>query len=81
VYRTITGGRQDHERAYYFSHGGTHAVIKGDWKAFRRRNRPWQLYNTAKDKTEMTNLAAEMPEKVKQLADLWEARFGTKDGK
>jgi hypothetical protein len=39
------------------------------------------LYNTAKDKTEMTNLAAEMPEKVKQLADLWEARFGTKDGK
>ena len=72
---TIKGGRQDPERAYYFNHSGTHAVIKGDWKVVRERRGKWELHNIAKEKTEMTNLADKMPEKVQQLSALWEARF------
>jgi len=72
----ISGGRQPHDRAYYFNHAGTHAIIKGDWKIVRERRGQWELHNITKDKTEMTNLAAKMPEKVKELSDLWNARFG-----
>jgi arylsulfatase len=72
----IKGGRQDHERAYYFNHSGTRAVIKGDWKVIAERRGPWELHNITKEKTEITNVADKMPEKVKQLTKLWEARFG-----
>ena len=73
---TIKGGRQDPERAYYFNHNRTYAVIKGDWKVIREGDGPWELHNVAKEKTEMTNLAASMPDKVRELTALWEARFG-----
>jgi len=80
---TIKGGRQDPDRVYYFKHGTTDAVIKGDWKVIResRGRKPWELHNTANDKTEMTNLAEKMPEKVKELAGLWEAKYGAKPKK
>jgi len=73
---TISGRKQPPDRAYYFNHAGTRAVIKGDWKIVSEGRGRWELHNIAKEKTEMTNLADKMPEKVKQLSDLWEARFG-----
>ena len=72
----IGGGSQDHDRAYYFNHAGTRAVIKGDWKVVAEGNRPWELHNITKEKTEITNLASKNPEKVQELVKLWEARFG-----
>ncbi len=39
----------------------------------------WELYDLAKDRTEVNNLAAAHPEKVKELAAKWEtwaARVG-----
>ncbi len=33
----------------------------------------WELYDLASDPTETTNVAAEHPEKVRELADAWEA--------
>ncbi|MHC4212589.1 MAG: arylsulfatase [Planctomycetota bacterium] len=75
---TIKGGSQDPDRVYYFSHGGSHAVIKGNYKVIREGRRKWQLHNTANDKTEMTDLAEKMPEKVKQLTALWEKKFNNK---
>jgi len=71
----LKGRQMDDEHAYYFNHQGTYAIIKGDWKIVCERGGEWELYNLKTDKTEMTNLAGEMPEKVKQLARLWEARF------
>jgi arylsulfatase len=72
---TIKGGSQDYDRAYYFNHAGTHALTKGDYKVVREGRRPWHLYNMAEDKTETKDLAAEIPEKVKQLTGLWFARY------
>jgi arylsulfatase len=73
---TIEGGKQDHDRAYYFNHAGTRAVIKGDWKIVAEGRRPWELHNIVKEKTEITDLADKMPEKVEELVKLWETRFG-----
>ena len=37
------------------------------------RNGAWELYNLKKDRTELHDLAAAQPEKVKALAAKWEA--------
>ncbi len=74
----ITGGEQPREHAYLFNHSGTHAVIRGDWKIVREGNRPWDLHNLAKNRTETINLADQKPELVKELAAAWEARYGKK---
>jgi len=73
----ITGGQQDPNRAYYFNHSGTHAVIRGDWKVIREGGDrgTWKLYNLSKEKTEMTDLSDQNPELVEELSALWEARF------
>jgi arylsulfatase len=56
----------------YFSHIGNRALRVGDWKiAAAGADGPWELYNLAKDRCEMNNLAAEMPDKVKELAAIW----------
>ncbi|MBT3200396.1 MAG: arylsulfatase [Phycisphaerales bacterium] len=72
----IKGGKQDHDRAYYFNHSGTRAVIKGDWKVICEGSRPWELHNITIEKTEITNLADKNPKKVEELVTLWETRFG-----
>ena len=52
---------------YYKWHG--HAVRVGDWKlVLTNRNKTVELYNLAKDIGETQNLAAEMPEKLAELA-------------
>ncbi len=72
----ISGGKYEAEHTYYFNHNGTHAVIKGDWKVVRERESDWHLYNLAKEKTEMTNLAADYPSRVAELSGLWDKKFG-----
>jgi arylsulfatase len=75
---TLRGSKQDPERVYYFNHNNTHAVIKGYWKIVREGGREgrWYLYNISQEKTEMTDLADQRPTKVRELAALWDARFG-----
>ena len=72
----ITGGRQDHDHAYYFNHSGTHAVIQGDYKVIRERNGPWALYNLTENRTETRDLVERHPEIVAELTGLWEKRWG-----
>ena len=36
----------------------------------------WQLYHTDVDRAELHNLAAEQPEKVRELVNLWFAEAG-----
>jgi arylsulfatase A-like enzyme len=58
----------------YWEHQGNRAVRKGDWKivSFHPDNQ-WELYNIAEDRTELHNLASEHPDKVQELATLYEA--------
>ncbi len=49
--------------------GLTHAVRMGDWKAVQpRANAPFELYDLKTDEKETTNVAAENPDVMKQIA-------------
>jgi arylsulfatase len=52
-----------------------HRVFRsGDWKLISKdENTPWELYDLADDGAETTNLAAQHPHVVKQLAAQWQA--------
>ncbi len=73
----IEGGPGDRNHAYLFNHSNTHAVVKGDFKIVREGKGDWALYNLAKERTEITDLAEKSPEIVEELAELWEARWGS----
>jgi len=57
----------------YWRFGKAKAVRQGDIKAVRLGNAAWELYNIAKDPTEMNNLAKKQPEKLAELTSLWES--------
>jgi len=77
----------------WWAHEGSKAIRIGDWKlvaaspSLRGRGPgaqadqqpgPWELFNLAEDRAETNNLAANMPEKVQELSELWsrkEAEF------
>lgn len=67
----LTGGSLDPDFPYYFNHQITHAIIRGDFKLVREGKNPWQLFDLSKDKTETRDLAAEQPEQVEELKNLW----------
>jgi arylsulfatase A-like enzyme len=48
-------------------------VRDGQWKLVAKENQPWELYDIAADRTEMSDLAAKYPDKMKELAAKWDA--------
>lgn len=70
----------------YFELGGHRAFYAAPFRIVTRHERgkpfkedSWELYDLSKDPNELTDLAAQMPEKVKELADKWQAaaeRYG-----
>ncbi len=60
--------------ALYWEHEGHAAVREGDWKLVRKGRRgSWELYDLKADRTEMNDLAAKEPDRVKALAAKWDA--------
>jgi arylsulfatase len=60
--------------ALFWEHEGNAAVRVGDWKLVRLgREGPWELYNLKTDRTELHDLAAEQPDRAKELGAKWEA--------
>jgi arylsulfatase A-like enzyme len=59
--------------ALFWEHEGNAAARVGDWKLVRLgRNGPWELYDLKADRTELHNLAATQPDRVKELAAKWD---------
>lgn len=59
--------------AIFWEHEGNAAVRMGDWKLVRyHSDGPWELYNLKTDRTELHDLAAQEPERAKELAAKWE---------
>lgn len=63
--------RQGHE-AIFWEFMRNKAVRKGKWKLVTVGNNPWELYNMETDRTELNDLSGKMPEKVKELAGLYD---------
>jgi arylsulfatase len=62
----------------YFENGGSRALVAGEWKAVCRHEKgadfeteQWELYRIADDPSECNDLAAAMPERLRELVDLW----------
>jgi arylsulfatase len=65
-------------RLQYFENGGSRALIAGEWKAVCKHlpgadydTEPWELYHLAVDRSECHDLAADQPERLRELIELW----------
>jgi arylsulfatase len=56
----------------FWEHEANRAVRLGDWKLVAKENRPWELYDLARDRSELNDLADANPSRVTELSDLWE---------
>jgi hypothetical protein len=49
------------------------ALVDGEWKLVAKGPAgAWELYNMTADRTEMNNLAAQQPERVRTMVRQWE---------
>ncbi len=72
-------------KAIYWEHEGNRAVRMGKWKLVSKADfnpiiwdridelelENWELYNIDEDRNELNDLAAEEPERVKQMTEMW----------
>jgi arylsulfatase len=63
----------------FWEHEGNAAVRIGKWKLVRKYPEAWELYDMESDRTEMHDLAAQHPERVRDMAEqykVWANRCG-----
>ena len=58
-------------RPLFWEHEGNRAVRDGKWKLVAKENKPWELYDMEKDRTEMNDLSSTFPDKVSELTRQW----------
>lgn len=66
----------------FWEHEGNAAVRVGRWKLVRKHPGPWELYDLNADRTELNDLAAQHPQRVQEMAALyedWARRCGVLD--
>ena len=61
----------DDERTMYWEHENGKAIRKGNWRLTALANGGWQLFDLSHDLSETNNVAAEYPEKVREMKALW----------
>ena len=61
------------ERPMFWEHEGNAAVRVGRWKLVRKYPDPWELYDLDTDRTELTDLSARHPERVRDMLALYQA--------
>jgi arylsulfatase A-like enzyme len=61
------------QRPLFWEHEGNRAIREGQWKLVSKHPGGWELYDMDADRTEMCDLAAKQPERVRQMAALWDA--------
>ena len=59
--------------ALFWEHENNKAVRVGNFKLVALAGRPWELYDMSKDREELHDLSAAMPEKAKSMQAMWDA--------
>ena len=59
----------------WWMHEGNRALRVGDWKIVALKTGPWEMYDLSKDRAESHDFAAEKPEKLRELAEVWEKQW------
>ena len=70
--------REGHE-ALFWEHEGNRALLQGKWKLVSMHPGDWELFDIEADRTELNDLAAKQPEKLRELSalyDQWAQRAG-----
>jgi arylsulfatase len=57
----------------FWEYVGNRAVNDGRWKLVANYKEDWELYDLGSDRSETQNLAQSEPERVKRMAQLWDA--------
>jgi arylsulfatase len=70
---TFRGEPLERSQPLFWEHEGNRAVRDGEWKLVAKEGKPWELYDLDRDRTEQHDLAAQHPERVKDLAAKWDA--------
>lgn len=66
------GRQRDGHEALCWNLGGNRAIRMGHWKMVASRGNSWELYDLQTDRTEMDNLAARRPERVREMSQAYE---------
>ncbi|WP_215224005.1 arylsulfatase [Echinicola shivajiensis] len=68
-------GEMNRQKPLFWEHEGNKAVRDGKYKLVMKWSnkgpQKWELYNMEKDRTELHDLASEMPERVAEMDALW----------
>lgn len=67
------GSSQTPRGPLFWEHEGNAAVRIGDWKLVRKYPERWELYDMVADRTEMNDLSAQHPERVREMAQIYTA--------
>ncbi len=76
---SFTGSELGRKNPIFWEHEANCALRDGKWKIVRKGNMgsgqttAWELYDMEADRTELHDLAAEMPDRVEKMAAAWEA--------
>lgn len=69
----IFEGRKLDHQPIYWEHEGNKAVRDGKWKLVSRFPDAWELYDMEMDRTELHDLAAKEPQRMKAMSSQWQA--------
>ncbi|HXE54669.1 MAG TPA: arylsulfatase [Tepidisphaeraceae bacterium] len=79
--RALTGEAHEPHPPLFWEHEGNRAVRVGDWKLVAQNKKRWELYDIVADRTETHDRSKQMPQKVQELEQeyqAWADRVGVK---
>lgn len=75
---SLMGEKQPDPEVLFFHHARGKAIRTGNWKLVfnkdHKKKAKWELYDLSVDPNELNNLAMQNPNKVNELAMLWQSR-------